>query len=208
MLQLVRKDLLVLKYYYLFVLAYALFFGIIMSEGGRSFLFIAIMSGIMLTGLATSLEVKNKSSLFLYSLPVDRKQMVLAKYAGLLVFGLIGITVALATQLFIYAMDQVFAVTVSDVAIVASTLLVIGSVYFPVYFWLGAKGTQIVFLVSMFIGVAAGLAAEQLLGVDMSNMISIDGGNSQLMLMLLGTFALYTLSAIASLAIYRRKDLN
>ncbi|XID91968.1 ABC-2 transporter permease [Paenibacillaceae bacterium WGS1546] len=205
MVKLIRKDLLALKMYFLFVVAYAAIFGIFAVSPFSSVL-IAVLPPIMMTVFAASLESRNKSMLFVGSLPVRRQQIVAAKYASVLVYLVMGVAlVGVVYAVNVYALERDFPITDMRLSLSAAIALSFAAVYYPVQFWLGVRYSSfvtflVIFLTAALIGGLGGAADS--LEADWPSRTGLLAG-----LPFAGLVLLY-LSYRASLAIFLRKDME
>jgi len=207
MLNLVRKDILVLKWYYLFVALYALFFGLLSKV---SFTLIGVMPAVILLVMGASVEMRSRTMLFVGSLPVTRNQIVKAKYLSVLVFTLIGAAVTVAMILINrYALDRDDGFTGIMFVYMAAITLLYASIYLPIYFWFGAKGGQFVTFITIFLMAAAISALSNRLSEpkqvgQFGEMSSAAWGSC----IMASAALIFVISAIVSMRIFRKKDLN
>ncbi|AIQ13066.1 ABC-2 transporter permease [Paenibacillus durus] len=143
---LIRKDFMLSRNYLLFLLVYLIFMTI-MNTGSAPFgLSLLVTMPAMMMLLTTCLQdVRNVNIRFSLSLPVHRSLIVASKYVSVLPFTLIGVA-------FTLVMSQVLpqlgyeGLNISWREMGVSILLVplIASIYLPLYYWLGPKGSQYV----------------------------------------------------------------
>ncbi|MFF2888159.1 ABC-2 transporter permease [Paenibacillus sp. NPDC057967] len=79
---LLRKDFIGLRWYFPFVAIFALIFGWNFRTS-VSPLLILVLPTVMMVMLTASIEFRSKSMMFVSTLPINRKQIVLAKYTGI-----------------------------------------------------------------------------------------------------------------------------
>ncbi|MNC49967.1 ABC-2 family transporter protein [compost metagenome] len=101
---------------------------------------------------ACSLDVQHNNQRFLVSLPLPRHQLVLAKYLSLLPYAAISLT----CTLLIYLAGVATGRTIEPIAwrellLVIACFPLLASFYFPLYYWLGQKGMQIVNMIFMML---------------------------------------------------------
>ncbi|MBP1991105.1 ABC-2 transporter permease [Paenibacillus eucommiae] len=201
MLNLIRKDILILRYYFLFVVLYIAFFGFLLPTE-RSSLLLGILPTVMLTMFSCSLERKNKNLLFVGSLPISRKQIVSAKYSTLFVYLLIGLASGLLMMLINrYVLQREASFTGTDIGLTLGICFLFGSLFFPIYYWLGAKGSQIVIFIFVFLTIAASNLPKREIDWLPESQLATAWLFPVVGLLLLG------LSFRLSLAIFRRKDM-
>lgn len=158
MLLLLRKDLIILRYYFLFVLLYLYLFGFLMYNQA-SFILVAALSAIMLMTFSATLDAKNKSMIVIASLPVSSKSIVQAKYAAVLLFTLIGIVASVSVYAInrtIVGREMVYAP--SFIPIIFFIIALYASLYYPIYYWFGFRASQIVGMVAVALPVTFLLA--------------------------------------------------
>jgi len=202
---LIRKDLIALRLYFLFVLAYAIVFGIT-AVSPYSPVMICALPAIMMTLFASSLEMRGKSLLFIGSLPVRRKQIVLAKYASVFVYLALGFVLAAAVRLVNeYAIGQSFPIPAIHLAIAAGLAMFYAAAYYPIQFWLGVRNSAVVSFLVIFLTAAGigGIAnAANVLDIGTPSYSALFWGMPAVGLVLL--VASYFLSA----RIFSRKDIE
>ncbi|GAB2697894.1 ABC-2 transporter permease [Paenibacillus thermoaerophilus] len=208
MLNLIRKDLIVLRWYFLFVAAYVLVFGVI-TVTPFSPMMLVVLPTMMLTLFATNLEIRNKSMLFVGSLPVGRKQIVQAKYASFFVYLAIGIVLGclsnLSNQVRYGPEDFPFSLQTLALAVFVSMLFT--SLYYPLYYWLGTKSAAIATFSTLFLtaaGIAGFISVADSVDIGIAN---VSGFPFLYALPLVG-LALLFVSYRLSLAIFLRKDMG
>ncbi|SFF11433.1 ABC-2 family transporter protein [Paenibacillus algorifonticola] len=151
MLLLLRKDLFILRYYFLLVLLYVYLFGFLLFNN-TSFIFVAALSAIMLMTISANLDSKNKSMIVIASLPVSSKSIVQAKYAAVLLFALIGIFVSVLVYILnSLIVGREMAYASSYVPIILLIIACYASLYYPIYYWLGFRASQVVSIITVSI---------------------------------------------------------
>lgn len=151
MYSLVMKDFRLLKKTLLFVVIYTVAMTIMQPLPPAA---TASIVGWLLILNANVYDEKNKSDIFLNSLPVSRKQIVGAKYASFLAFGLLSVgasaIVSWAMQ-WLAAPDDFQVVQWQDFVIVSSSVMLAGSVFYPLYYKFGGQYVRIAMLGLMFL---------------------------------------------------------
>lgn len=151
---LIRKDLVALRMYFLFILGYALFFGVA-TVTPYSPLLIGVLPAIMMTLFVSSVELRNKSLLFIGSLPVKRQQIVLAKYAAVFVYLAIGFALAGAVRVINETiLGQSFPLTAVHLVLAAGVAMAYTALYYPIQFRLGARNSTLVSFLVVFLTMA------------------------------------------------------
>ncbi|MFC4596906.1 ABC-2 transporter permease [Cohnella hongkongensis] len=202
MLNLIRKDLLSLRFYIAAGLLYVVIFG--------TFAFTPTMTGafpaILIPLYATHIELRYKSMLFVGSLPVRRSQVVMAKYGSAFIYLVLGFLLTLVLQaVHRYGLDRSFPITTFDLAVAAALVMLFTSLYYPIQYALGSRNSTTVSFVLIFLTIAAsgwiGNVANQL-SLEPSTEIRLIVG------LPLAGVALMCVSYRISIAIFLRKDLE
>jgi ABC-type transport system involved in multi-copper enzyme maturation permease subunit len=109
---------------------------------------------------ACAYDDKNKSDIMLNSLPIGRKKVVLSRYISIFAFALVAIAIYIIMAGVIKLASlpiKVRATTIEDVCGSIASLVIITSVYLPVFFKVGyikSKILNFVLFFSMFFGVS------------------------------------------------------
>jgi ABC-2 type transport system permease protein len=157
MLNLVLKDLLIQKKSFLVLFLLGLFMFIVYSNPIFEN-FIYIMGGVMIVYIflvsANAEDEKNKSEIVLVSLPLSRRDIVLAKYVSVPVYVVIGLG-------FLFLMALVFRLPLIplmprliNLTDLLASLFIVGlavNIYLPLYFRYGTAALRI-FSVFLFLG--------------------------------------------------------
>ncbi len=202
MLNLIRKDLLSLKFYILAAVIYVAIFG--------SFAFSPMLTGvfpaILIPLYASNIELRYKSMLFVGSLPVRRNQIVMAKYGSAFVYMALGfILMPVIQAIHRYALDRSFSITAFDLSMAAAMAMLFTSLYYPIQYWLGSRNSSIVSFALIFLMIAAsGMISNA--ANELSLETSIESGLTA-GLPLAGLAVMWGSYRI-SLAIFRRKDIE
>jgi len=156
MINLIKKDLLIQKKSFIMLFFFSLFMFVIYSNPIFED-FIYIMGIVLIVYIflisANTEDEKNKSEVMLNSLPVTRKDIVLAKYISIIVYLVIGLgslgAMALVFRLPIIPLTPRL---LNGTDLLASILLVFlaVAVYFPLYFKFGAAALRI-FTILLFL---------------------------------------------------------
>lgn len=205
MFNLIRKDFLALRWYFLFIAAYALFFGLL-ANAPFSPMIIGLMPGLMLTVLIANVETRNRSLMFVGSLPVRRQQIVLAKYATAIVYTAMGLLLAVAIgAIQRYAMDGDYRITASQLSLAAGISLAFHSLYYPFQYWLGVRNSNLISFAVIFLS-AVGIGA---IGNAADTLSLSRFSETQVAIALpLAGLLLFAASYPVSLAIFSTKDME
>ncbi|SDL54086.1 ABC-2 transporter permease [Paenibacillus jilunlii] len=146
---LIRKDFILTRKYLLLLL---LFYMVIGYSNLESYIVSALFPSMLMLMNACSLDVQHNNQRFLVSLPLPRHQLVLAKYLSLLPYAAISLT----CTLLIYLAGVATGRTIEPIAwrellLVIACFPLLASFYFPLYYWLGQKGMQIVNMIFMML---------------------------------------------------------
>jgi len=219
-LNLLFKDLLILKKTFFFALFYIVFMTLVFQNPPFSAAVYAMgtvaVAYILMTS-AGAYDEKNKSEVFLNSLPVRRREIVFAKYLAIFLYAALGLG---GTALFTAALNAAlpsFPVGrpgLPDVAGAFAGAVLLGAAYYPLCFKFGVQKVRLfqlfLFLLVFFLppfaveylqarssrGEAAGLAGAVL---HAPAWVQGSAGAALLLAVLLGSLAL-------SLRIYERKE--
>ncbi|AFM43437.1 hypothetical protein Desaci_4600 [Desulfosporosinus acidiphilus SJ4] len=158
-LYLVKKDLLILKRY-LWVAVFYGFFALFafnyLQEGALS----AALVGVSYTLIsqACAQDDKNRSEIMMLSLPLLRRDIVLAKYLSIFLYAIIGLFSYLLAQTLVSVTGMPInaaKITLPGILGAFSALIILVSIYFPLYFKLGYLRSRmigmLVFLACFFL---------------------------------------------------------
>lgn len=154
MINLVIKDIVIQKKTFLF----SLFYTIVAATGfftfnNNGFILYDLSPMViiyMFITYAASYDDKNKSELVLNSLPVKREQIVISKYISAFVFAAIGFIYSISIGFIGNATGllDIRSISLFDVVSVLAFVCIYSSIYFAMYFKLGAvKTNQIIFVI-------------------------------------------------------------
>jgi len=205
LLHLIRKDFIVLRWYFLFVAVFALIFGWNFRTS-ISPLLIQALPTVMMVMLTASIEFRSKSMMFVSALPVSRKQIVLAKYVSVFFYCMLGLVLMIAVHAAnVYITGQSTAVSGYSMLLAFGVSMLFAAIYLFIQFWLGIRSSQVmvfaaILLLNLFLGMASD-AMEKLSDVFWFNVPLAAG------IPLAGLLIMYS-SYRWSLHIFRRKDIQ
>ncbi|WP_372636953.1 ABC-2 transporter permease [Cohnella sp.] len=205
MFNLIRKDVIALRMYFLFVAVYAVAFGLFLVSP-FSPMMICMLPAIMMTVFSSSIELRNKSLLFIGSLPVRRREIVLAKYGSIFVYLALGMLLAAAIHAFNeYVLDVRFPFTALHLSLSAELAMAFAAIYYPVQFWLGVRNSSfisflVIFLTAAILGGLGNLPGK--LSLDLPSRTQLVAGLPFVGLLLL------SVSYRISLRLFLRKDID
>ncbi len=155
MIQLIKKDILMLRKTLLFAIIYPAIFILSFQSMGSAAIFsmsvIAVTYILILTAVAY--DNKNKSDILLNSLPIGRARIVLSRYLSIYVFSAIGIVYYFIFYILIKISGfplKLYPVTFVEVFIVLFAATLLNSIYFPIFFKLGYIKSKIINFVLFF----------------------------------------------------------
>lgn len=210
---LMKKDLLVCKKYYIFSMIYIVTFGVIFNEFGM-LLFIMCAVGInyLISNTSMAFDDKYKADIMMNILPVSRKDIVLVKYLNALV-NIVYVLVLYYLAVFITSFSPIFGVEIVpiDLKTFLMCMLIIciyNSIEIPLYYKIGYQKTRffgfIVFFA--FFGVASLVVNNININQKLINFMSNSNDVIKWILLFLITILISYISYIISTNIYRKKD--
>jgi len=208
MLNLLRKDLIALKSSLWTILLYLVVFSVFfIPKSEMSIYFVGIYTAFGTISLATMIDIKNHNHHFLVTLPISRKHIVQAKYITAILYTLFGVLASYGIHWVVkLAIPQLNKpdYTVLDILIPIGMLLVLVSVYMPLFYALSKKGAGIinaVFFVSLII-----LAQP---AAFLMNMMGENGmvDDQMILLILIGILLVFIASYFLTIHLFARRDL-
>ncbi|KLU67027.1 hypothetical protein DEAC_c09610 [Desulfosporosinus acididurans] len=178
-LNLIKKDLFILKKSLWIPIFYG-FFALIAFVNLKSGVLSAVFVGVAysLITQACAQDEKNKSEIMVICLPLLRRDIVLAKYFSAFLYGIIGLFSYLLAQVVVSFLGislEVQKITIPGLIGAASALIILVSIYFPLYFKFGYLRSRMFGMILFFacffsIPFAAGLLAHSP-GIDHSQLL-------------------------------------
>ncbi|WP_339267160.1 ABC-2 transporter permease [Paenibacillus sp. FSL K6-1330] len=208
MLNLLRKDFIALKSSLWTILLYlAVFSFAFIPKSEMSIYFVGIYTAFGSIILATMIDIKNHNHKFLVTLPISRKHIVQAKYITAIIYTLFGVIASYGIHRLIklsFPQLEKPDYTVLSLLVSVGMLLVLISIYMPLFYALSKKGAGIinaVFMVSLII-----LAQP---AAVLMNMVSEKGliNDQTLLLILIGIVVVFIASYFLTISLFTRKDL-
>jgi ABC-2 type transport system permease protein len=209
MLNLLRKDFIALKSSLWTILLYlAVFSFAFIPKSEMSIYFVGIYTAFGSIILATMIDIKNHNHKFLVTLPISRKHIVQAKYITSLIYTLFGVIASYGIHRLIKLsfpqLEKPDYTVLSLLVVSVGMLLVLISIYMPLFYALSKKGAGIinaVFMVSLII-----LAQP---AAVLMNMVSEKGiiSDQTLLLILIGIVVVFIASYFLTISLFTRKDL-
>ncbi|KPU42794.1 hypothetical protein OXPF_35570 [Oxobacter pfennigii] len=221
MLNLIFKDILIQKKTFLYSVLYALFavVGITNSFTSRgAYIFGSIGIAYLFVMYSNTYDDKNGCEITLNSLPVSRKDIVLAKYMSVLVFIFIGIIMTVfAGMLVKMLLPQIPLqnMVINDIFMIFACIILMYSIYYPMYFKFGAIKVRmlnmVLYLIFLFGPINLIALADKNTGNSMLNkLLLIITNNPDFYFYAFAAALLLGLMLISlniSIYVYSRKDL-
>ncbi len=167
---------------------------------------------------ACSYDEQNRSEVFLNSLPIRRKDIVLSKYLSIFVYAVIG----LAAGIFIVLINNIFGLgeivrypASKDLLGALCGIVIIGATYYPLYFKFGGIKTRllnVIVIMAIFL-IPAGLVwlvERYSQGTAYNLLTRILSSPDWLQALVIGVVFLmiFVVSLAGSLRIYENKDIS
>lgn len=207
MINLLRKDFIALKSSLGLSILYLAVFSIAFIKKDSSIHLVGIYTAFATLSLGTMIDIKKNHHHFLVTLPISRKHMVQAKYITAIIYTLFGVLASYGIHWFIkLALPQLNKpdYSVMDILVPVGIMLVLTSIYMPLFYTLSKKGTGIINAVFLIILIA--LAQPTAIGMDMTNNQSFSS-NPTFFLIPIGILLLFTASYFLTVNLFSRKDL-
>ncbi|NUU76879.1 ABC-2 transporter permease [Paenibacillus xylanilyticus] len=208
MLNLLRKDFIAIRSSLWTILLYLVVFSLaFIPKSEMSMYFVGIYTAFGSIILATMIDIKNHNHNFLVTLPVSRKNIVQAKYLSAILFTLFGVFASFGIH---WLVDLNFPelnkpnYSVLDIMVSVGMVLVLVSIYMPLFYGLSKKGAGIinaVFMVSLIV-----LAQPFALFMSMVNEEGMINGRV-ITAISFGIILLFCASYLLTIRLFSRKDL-
>lgn len=208
MLNLLRKDFITLKSSLWLIFLYLAVFSVAFIPKHQSSIhLVAIYTAFASLSFGTMIDIKKNYHSFLVTLPISRKHLVQAKYITAIIYTLFGVLASYGIHSLVkLAVPQLNKpdYSVMDILVPVGIMLVLTSIYMPLFYTLSKKGTGIINAVFLIILIAM----AQPTAIFM-NMINDQGFSSDqtLFLILIGILLLFIASYYLTVNLFTRKDL-
>ncbi|GAB1154985.1 hypothetical protein YWY31_10100 [Paenibacillus illinoisensis] len=207
MLNLLRKDFIALRSSLWTIGLYLVVFSLaFIPKSEMSMYFVGIYTAFGSVILATMIDIKNHNHNFLVTLPVSRKNIVQAKYVSAILYTLFGVFASFGIH---WLVDLNFpelnkpSYTLMDIMVSIGMVLVLVSIYMPLFYALSKKGAGIINAIFM---VALILLAQPF--AVLMTMVSDKGVDGQLIAMIsIGVIFIFCASYVLTTRLFARKDL-
>ena len=207
MLNLLRKDFIALRSSLWTIGLYLIVFSLaFIPKSEMSMYFVGIYTAFGSVILATMIDIKNHNHNFLLTLPVSRKNVVQAKYVSAILYTLFGVFASFGIHRLV---DLNFpelnkpSYTLMDIMVSIGMVLVLVSIYMPLFYALSKKGAGIINAIFM---VALILLAQPF--AVLMNMVSEKGVDGQVIAIIsIGVIFIFCASYVLTTRLFARKDL-
>ncbi|QZY55080.1 ABC-2 transporter permease [Crassaminicella profunda] len=220
MFHLIMKDIRIQKKSFLFAIFYPIF--AVSAFGAPDFSeSIYIMMGVALTYIfaltAVTYDEKNKSEIFLLSLPIKKQHIIISKYLSIFVFCFISIVIS-GTIGAILNITGIFTslrlINFIDIIAIFISMYLLMAIYYPLYFKFGTtylKLVNIAFFMLVFFAPSTILKfllenKDMPLIMDLINFINHTTPWQISLLIIFIVMLILILSFLVSLKIYKNKD--
>ncbi|WP_150271746.1 ABC-2 transporter permease [Paenibacillus tepidiphilus] len=153
---LIRKDFVLIKRMLLLFIPYYMIMGYTVMDQYTMF---TLFPAMLLLINGCTLDVQQNNQRFLVSLPLQRQDIVRAKYLALFPYALLSFCCTLVLYAAAFALGKIDTPPAwREIALMLLLFLVLASLYLPLHYWLGQKGTQIVnfiFIMLIMLNVSA-----------------------------------------------------
>lgn len=208
MLNLLRKDFIALKSsLWVLILCMGVFSIAFIPKQDASIFTVAITLASVSLNISTMIDIKNHNHHFLVTLPTSRKHIVLAKYITSIIFTLFGVLASYGihslVKLIIPGLNKP-DYSIMGLLVPAGLMLIIISIYLPLFYSLSKKGVEIISIVFFII-----LIVMMNPTVVLMSMMSEEGfiSNQALILIPIGLLLLLIASYYLTVYLFTRKDL-
>ena len=206
MLNLLRKDFIASKSTLGLSFVFLAVFCVAFMPKELSMHLAGIYTAFATLSIVTTIDIKNHNHHFLVTLPISRKHIVRAKYVTAIICILFAVLASYAVHSLVKLAAPTFIkpdYSIIDILVPVGIMLVLASIYLPLFYTLSKKGTGIingVFLVIL-------IALAQPTAIFM-NMMNENGFSSDQMLFLIpiGILLLFIASYYLTVNLFTRKD--
>lgn len=208
MLNLLRKDFIALKSsLWLTILYLAVFSVAFIPKHQSSIHLVGIYTAFASLSLGTMIDIKKHNHNFLVTLPISRKHIIQAKYITAIIYTVFGVLASYGIHSLVkLAVPQLNKPDYSaiDILVPVGIMLVLTSIYLPLFYTLSRKGTGIINVVFMIILIA--LAQPTAIFMNMMNNQGFSSDQT-LLLIPIGILLLFIVSYFLTVNLFSRKDL-
>ncbi|MEQ7049997.1 ABC-2 transporter permease [Paenibacillaceae sp. P-4] len=205
---LLRKEFIALKSSLWIPLMYFVVFSVaFIPKHSSSVHLVGIYTAFATLSHVTLIDIKNHNHSFLVTLPISRKNIVKAKYIAGIIISLVSVLASYGIHMFVTSVFPAFNkpdLTVMDILGPVAILLVLASIYLPLFYTLSKKGTSIIQGVFTLILIA--LAQPTAIFMQMINENRLHS-DPILYLILIGIIFLFIASYLIAATLFTKKDL-
>ncbi|MFK0521658.1 ABC-2 transporter permease [Paenibacillus illinoisensis] len=207
MLNLLRKDFIALRSSLWTIGLYLVVFSLAFIPNiEMSMYFVGIYTAFGSVILATMIDIKNHNHNFLVTLPVSRKNIVQAKYVSAILYTLFGVLASFGIHWLVnlnFPELNKPSYTFMDIMVSIGMVMVLVSIYMPLFYALSKKGAGIINAIFM---VALILLAQPF--AVLMNTVSEKGVGGQVIAMIsIGIIFIFGASYVLTTRLFTRKDL-
>ncbi|WP_336779964.1 ABC-2 transporter permease [Paenibacillus illinoisensis] len=207
MLNLLRKDFIALRSSLWTIGLYLVVFSLAFIPNiEMSMYFVGIYTAFGSVILATMIDIKNHNHNFLVTLPVSRKNIVQAKYVSAILYTLFGVLASFGIHWLVnlnFPELNKPSYTFMDIMVSIGMVMVLVSIYMPLFYALSKKGAGIINAIFM---VTLILLAQPF--AVLMNMVSEKGVDGQVIAMIsIGIILIFGASYVLTTRLFARKDL-
>lgn len=208
-LNLVRKDFILQRRYIWIIALYVIGFSGLFMNSNLNILY-GMLPGMMLI-LVVSSDMRQANQQFLVTLPVKRSRLVLSKYVTSILF----VMLALATCSIVsmgMSLYHSHSASIDYAMLLASlvSVLVLMSIYLPLYYWLGIHGGQYLNIAMMvLVMLGNGAVTDIAFEYDFTNIITWLNSHpvGSIALGVCSLLLIIVISYLISVRIFKSRDL-
>ncbi|MNI12102.1 hypothetical protein D3C73_652700 [compost metagenome] len=207
MLNLLRKDFIALKSSLWMIILYLAVFSVAFMKKDSSIHLVGMYTAFASLNLVTMIDIKKHHHNFLVTLPIRRKHIIQAKYITAIIYTLFGVLASYGIHSIVkLAVPQLNKPDYSaiDILVPVGIILVLTSIYMPLFYTLSKKGTGIINAIFFIILIA--LAQPTAIFMNMMNEQGFSSDQT-LFLILIGILLLFIASYYLTVYLFSRKDL-
>lgn len=207
MLNLLRKDFIALRSSLWTIGLYLVVFSLaFIPNHEMSMYFVGIYTAFGSVILATMIDIKNHNHNFLVTLPVSRKNIVQAKYVSAILYTLFGVLASFGIHWLVHLNFPKLnkpSYTFMDIMVSIGMVLVLVSIYMPLFYALSKRGAGIINAIFM---VALILLAQPF--AVLMTMVNEKGLDGQLIAMIsIAIIFIFGASYVLTTYLFAKKDL-
>ncbi|MFL1676028.1 ABC-2 transporter permease [Paenibacillus dendritiformis] len=173
MILLIRKELIITIRSLPFLLIFIAIFSISTYSLVHNLLFAGMLGTVMTFINNLSVDKRNEGFRFIYSLPVNRTEMVKAKYVTGLLYAAAGLVIGIVLTAGVKLLGGPYDLQPASIAWTLALIIILLSVNIPVYLLLGDKESMVAMVLMMLVlfgssGILSQLAKDLSMGDGMS----------------------------------------